>query len=906
MFKSFFKYFLVIISLLFPFECLSVGFQGKDPVIYKNTILSFDKLHPKIAIVLSGGGARGIAQIGVLKELVKSGIPTDYIIGTSIGAIIGGLYSVGYTPEELDSIMVHTDWDDILSLGSEQDRSELFLDQKVIQDRSLITLRFNSFQFVVPEAISLGTKFNAFLQKLVWNALYQSNGDFDNLKFPFRSVTSDLVKGRTVSLKSGNLVTAMRASAAVPLRYSPVRIDSMILVDGGLMANIPVEAAKEFKPDLIIAINTISPLLPAEELSKPWNLADQVVSILMLYFSKQSSQNADILITPDIKEHSNSDFNHLDSLIEIGEISTKNIMPDIINIYNKKKDSIYYVNYIKPINSLKIDNSINIVEVNGFTSQDSIVLTDYMQKNGNSYRQILEFLRELPNKQQYKQIDYELSYSERNTILRLQAFQFPLLLTTEARWLDNQVIRLKSLNQDLSLGNEICNDKTRQAITENVLKELRNENYSVSSLSKGIFNEKDGKLTLFFDKGKLNTINISGNKSTNDFLVLRDINVKIGDPLNIIKVIDGWENLISCGLFSDVGIELNKHPDNPGIDLNVIVKEIGTQTIRLAGKVDNERFGQLSLDVIQDNLLNLGDRIDAHIAGGSRNYGSSLSFQIPRIFETMLTFNISGYYNKRDVYKYKDKTDLPNNRFEREQNGELSEEKYGLKSGFGTQIEKNGTFTLELRLEKQRDFDKGAPQPEFKSLNSIKIGTIFDSENKADFPTKGGLIDLSLETTLFATKDSISFSKALLYISENYSFGINTIRPELYFGFADQTLPLPEFFGLGGQDNFFGLKEDEERGRQIVKGSFGYRIKMPMKFFFDTYLSFRYDIGAIWKVTEEIKFGNFKHGLGGTLSFDTPAGPAKFSLGKGFYFLQEPNRIKWGPFMGYFSIGLKM
>ncbi|MCL5992134.1 MAG: patatin-like phospholipase family protein, partial [Bacteroidetes bacterium] len=352
---------------------MSGGSANKDSVIFKNTIPAFADIHPKIAIVLSGGGARGIAQIGVMKELVKSGIPTDYIIGTSIGAIIGGLYAVGYSPEELDSIMVNTDWDDILSLGSEQDRSELFLDQKVIQDRSLITLRFNNFQFVVPEAISLGTKFNAFLQKLVWNALYQSNGDFDNLKYPFRSITSDLVKGRTVSLKSGNLVTAMRASAAVPLRYTPVRIDSMILVDGGLMANIPVEAAKEFKPDLIIAVNTISPLLPAEELSKPWNLADQVVSILMMYFSKLSSQNADILITPDIKEHSNSDFTHLDSLISIGETSTKKLMPEIEKIIKGKLDSIYYTKYIKPVEDLQSKISFSNVELTGFTRQDSIV-----------------------------------------------------------------------------------------------------------------------------------------------------------------------------------------------------------------------------------------------------------------------------------------------------------------------------------------------------------------------------------------------------------------------------------------------------------------------------------------------------------------------------------------------------
>ncbi|TAL68593.1 MAG: hypothetical protein EPN82_09960 [Bacteroidetes bacterium] len=904
--KKLFIYLLLIIPLLIPAEVYSVGTEIGDSILFSKTIPAFEYLHPKIAIVLSGGGARGIAQIGVLKELVKENIPTDYIIGTSIGAIIGGLYAVGYTPEELDSIMVNTGWDEIFSLGREQDRSELFLDQKMIQDRSLITLRFNNFQFVVPEAISLGTKFNAFLQKLVWNAPYQGNGNFDNLKYPFRSVTSDLVKGRTVSLKSGNLVTAMRASAAVPLRYTPVRIDSMILVDGGLMANIPVEAAKEFKPDLILAINTISPLLPAEELSKPWNLADQVVSILMLYFSKQSQQNADILITPDIREHSNSDFTHLDSLIKIGELSAQNKINEIRKLITRKRDSSFFENYIKPIQNLLSDISINKVELKKFTQQDSIVLMDYIQKNNLTFQKILDYLWKLPNKDQYKQIDYEIVKSNQNIIFRLEAAQYPLLLTTEARWADNQIIRMKNFNKDLGLGHDIYNRKSKFEIAEYILRELRKENYSVSSLMNGIFDDKTGKLILFFDKGKLNTINISGNRSTNDFLVLRDINVKIGEPLNIIKVIDGWENLISCGLFSDVGIELNKQPDEPGVDLNVLVKEIGTQTIRLAGRVDNERYGQLGLELIQDNMLNLGDRIDARVSGGSRNYNSTVSFQVPRIFETMLTFSLQGYYGKRDVYKYIEKKITEPGRFERERDGELTEENYGFKSGFGTQIEKNGTLTLELRLENQRYFNKDTIASAFKKFNTVKIGTIFDSENNAEFPTKGGLIDLSLETSMFPTKDSISFSKALLYISENYSIGPHTIKPELFFGFADVTLPLPEFFGLGGEDNFFGMRDEEERGRQIVKASLGYRAKLPIKLFFDTFLSFRYDVGAIWKETEEIKVGDFKHGIGGTVSFDTPAGPAKFSLGKSFYFLQEPNRVKWGPYLGYFSIGLKM
>ena len=290
--------------------------------IIENQQNELEKQRPKIALVLSGGGARGISQIGVIEELEKAGITIDFIIGTSIGAVVGGLYSSGYTSSELDSIMLFTNWNNIFSLSSSQKRGDLFLDQKVINDRNLLTFRFNNFKFIVPEAISVGTQFHNFLQKLLWNSVYNCEQDFNKLKVPFRAVATDLVSGKSISLKNGNLAGAIRASATVPLRYAPVKLDSMVLVDGGLMANIPVEQAKEFKPDIIIAVNTTSPLFTKELLDIPWNLADQVVSILMRKFSSVSSNEADILIEPDIGLKSNSDFSEIDSLLEKGRDAT--------------------------------------------------------------------------------------------------------------------------------------------------------------------------------------------------------------------------------------------------------------------------------------------------------------------------------------------------------------------------------------------------------------------------------------------------------------------------------------------------------------------------------------------------------------------------------------------------------
>jgi NTE family protein len=139
---------------------------------------------------------------------------------------------------------------------------------------------------------------------------------FCNLKYDFRPVATEVISGRSVAFSKGNLVNSIIASATVPLRNSPVRIDSSIYLDGGLKANIPVDQAKEiFDPDIIIAVNTTSPLFTGDKLDKPWNLADQVLSIMMQDYSKEAKKHADVLIEPDIDGITNTDFDKAEQLI---------------------------------------------------------------------------------------------------------------------------------------------------------------------------------------------------------------------------------------------------------------------------------------------------------------------------------------------------------------------------------------------------------------------------------------------------------------------------------------------------------------------------------------------------------------------------------------------------------------
>jgi NTE family protein len=136
----------------------------------------------------------------------------------------------------------------------------------------------------------------------------------------------------------------------------------------------------------------------------------------------------------------------------------------------------------------------------------------------------------------------------------------------------------------------------------------------------------------------------------------------------------------------------------------------------------------------------------------------------------------------------------------------------------------------------------------------------------------------------------------------------STVVPRLKIGFGDETMPLSEQFLLGGMDSFFGMRENEFRGRQIFLASLMYRIKLPFKIFFNTYLKIRYDLGSTWEVRSQIRFRDMRHGIGGVVSFDTPIGPADFAIGRSFLLRKDlpENPLVWGDVLFYFSIGYRV
>ena len=272
----------------------------------------------KVGVVLSGGGAKGMAHIGVLKVIERAGIPVDYVVGTSMGAIVGGLYSIGYDATTLDSLVRRQDWRYLLSdmveprnqsMREKYNQSTYLLSRPIIRSTGLVA------EGGLISGHNLANLFS-------WLTVgYHDSISFDNLPIPFACVATDMVDYSEVVFRSGWLSQAMRASMAIPGVFTPVRIDSMVLVDGGLKNNYPVDVARDMGADVIIGVTLQKPARKASELNNAMDILLQLVDFSVKNKYDDNVSHTDVQVAIDAENFTSMSFSPraIDSLIAIGE-----------------------------------------------------------------------------------------------------------------------------------------------------------------------------------------------------------------------------------------------------------------------------------------------------------------------------------------------------------------------------------------------------------------------------------------------------------------------------------------------------------------------------------------------------------------------------------------------------------
>ncbi len=379
------------------------------------------KERPLIGLVLSGGGARGAAHVGVLKVLDELRIPIDIITGTSMGAVVGGLYAYGYSSAELARLVTKTDWDDIFI--DRAPRQQLNFRRKLDEYNYLIKKEagFRDGNIIIPKGLIQGQKLSLALKSLTLSAPQ----DFDLFPIRFRAVAADIESGEAVALGSGELATAMRASVSIPGIFSPVEWKDRLLVDGGFANNVPIRLARELGADILIVVDLSTEPRSRAELTTPLSILNQIMGFQILHNSIEQINTLgpqDILMQPDMGANSSMDFQSGTEMVNNGVAATESVLSRLkqlslsADMYEQYKSS----RRKKADKPLVIDNII--IENQSRLSTDVIRAQFDIEPGEPLDRQLLEQnLAQLYGLDIFSTVDYAIDQSATQTNLIIKA-----------------------------------------------------------------------------------------------------------------------------------------------------------------------------------------------------------------------------------------------------------------------------------------------------------------------------------------------------------------------------------------------------------------------------------------------------------------------------------------------------
>jgi NTE family protein len=374
---------------------------------------------PKIGLVLSGGGAKGFAHIGVLKVLEQAHIKIDYIAGTSMGAVVGGLYASGYNATQIDSIFKNTDFDELL-----QDyipRSSKSFYEKRNDQMYALTLPFQKLKIGIPIALSKGMYNYNLLSKLTHKVRHVR--DFNKLPIPFLCIATDIEKGEQVVLNEGFLAQALLASSAFPSLFSPVEIDGKLLIDGGVVNNYPVEEIRKLGADIVIGVDVQDDLKDRKSLKDATRILVQITNLDMIKAMQEKQKLTTIYIKPDVKDYGVISFADGQEIIKKGEEATFAVYEQIKKLADTTK--IFQAKNLNvTTDSLQIKN-ISISKLENYTRAYILGKLHFRKGKKVSYDDLKTGINNINATQNFSRISYTLEEKDTGDELKLYLTENP-------------------------------------------------------------------------------------------------------------------------------------------------------------------------------------------------------------------------------------------------------------------------------------------------------------------------------------------------------------------------------------------------------------------------------------------------------------------------------------------------
>ena len=365
---------------------------------------------PKVGLVLSGGGAKGFAHIGVLKEIDKAGLQIDYVGGTSMGAIIGGLYAVGYSGEQIEQIVLETDFMSLLQDKLPRNSEPFF--EKEFGEKTVITLPVKDGSLGLPKAVSKGQNVLNFLLELL--ASVEGVTDFNKLPIPFFCIATDIENGGAVLLEKGSLPLALRASGSFPTLLNPVVLDDKLLVDGGVANNFPVSIMKSKGMDIVIGVDVEGQLYQKDKLNSVLDIMNQIVSYQMYSKSGAEKKKLDVYINPEIKGYNVVSFDEKEKILQKGidEAKKFTIVFEKLALKQTIRKERKILNFD---NNKYLISDIDIIGLNNFTRAFVLGKVKIREGDSLSRKEITKRIHLLSATKNYEKIAYNLTKKEDNS-----------------------------------------------------------------------------------------------------------------------------------------------------------------------------------------------------------------------------------------------------------------------------------------------------------------------------------------------------------------------------------------------------------------------------------------------------------------------------------------------------------
>ena len=371
---------------------------------------------PKIGLALSGGGAKGLSHIGALMVLEKAGIKVDYIVGTSMGSVIGALYAIGYTPDSIAHIARTEDWDYLLA--NKPGLRQISIEEKEDFGKYLLEIPIESKRLKLPRGVIDGQELSVELSNLTF-PVYNIK-KFTNFPIPFKCVATDITNGEAVVIDSGNIADAIRASMAIPSIFTPVKYQNRLLVDGGIVRNFPVEHLKDMGADIIIGVNLSKGFLQETELENIIDILNQSMFLSDGDDTKKQREWCDYLIEPELTGFTAGNFNSPDSLIKRGYDAAMTIYDDLKKLADTLNQKYGYKAPVK----MPILDSVYITsfEAGGIGWGNKDLIIDRLGFKKNKWYKGQDFplaMKKVYGTRYFRKVGFELFGNPNNTHIKL-------------------------------------------------------------------------------------------------------------------------------------------------------------------------------------------------------------------------------------------------------------------------------------------------------------------------------------------------------------------------------------------------------------------------------------------------------------------------------------------------------